>query len=160
MSKELTVEGYKTPVELDPRTPATRQKYMNMYQEYVEDALTLKQLSERHGHDLSHCGKIIKWAVHEIQKMVDPQAFKQIMQDRTKLRIQELREQLKTCKKTRDKATIYREIRLNDRMLAQVQGILNEKKAGDGKVQVNVQINELKRGEGVSKTVEVLDDKE
>jgi len=144
------ITSYRSSALETPKSDATKRKWLNIYYDYANNALTEMQLAEQYGLCYSSVSKIIKWAVHHLHKEQDPKVYKAIILDRLRHRQQELDQLKKEATETRDKVLTYREQRLNDRLIAQVQSILSKDTDDSGNVQVNVQINNLDK----PKTVE------
>lgn len=146
----LNIDRYKSPPTEFPKTEATKQRWLDIYYEYAKGIYTTKDVADKYKLHINSVTPIIKWAVHFLKKEIDPDAYKQIMEDRIVVSLKELHQDKKKCTNMKDKMYVTREIRLHNRLMGEILSILrNKEERGDGKVQVNVQINQLDRGTGV-----------
>ena len=126
------IEKYKTKTFKDiPKTEATKQKWLKIYTDYAQGAFTERQLAEKYNLEPTYVSRVIKWCVFYLNKKTDPKTYRQILLDRLRVRNQTLEKYLKGDERIkpseiRDITLLMKELRLNDKLIAQVQGILKD----------------------------------
>lgn len=145
------MEDYKSPPRKHQVSAANKQRYLGIYQDYVENSLTFKEVAERHDISVDNVSKIIKWSTFYLGKTFDSSAYRQVIHDRAMLRNQKLEGILPTAKGAYDKVVVLKEMRANDRLVAQAHNALGSSGSeGKGPTTINVQVNSgLNRGAGV-----------
>ena len=145
--------------KLVPKGPRTREKYLQIYSEYILGGKTQQALAEKYGFkDRSHIAHIIQWATfHHADGGTGPdtETWKQVAVDKAERQIARLEEMITSHADVKLQIRILGELRRYIVMKAKLDGALQDVGAGNGAVapQVNIFIPNLNRGEGVARAV-------
>lgn len=150
MAYNLSKSRYESKVVEKPKNESTAKRWLEVYYDYATGSLTEKECAQKYGLTIQWVSKIIKWAVYHLDIDADNTIYKQILLDRFRKRTQYLDNALKRAEKKgiKEEMSVIRELRLQDKLIAQMQSVLAKESEGKGDVQVNVQINQLNRRKG------------
>ena len=157
--REIKKEKYNSKAKLDPKTRHTKNKYFKVYEEYVTNCMTEKQLAEKFKTSIYHISRMIKWVTLEIGDP-DPDAQLRVTIDKLLIRQQEMNTVYKTANNVDEKAKIWKALLQVDRLLSQLQSLLNTAliDMSDKRNQVVVNMNEnFQRRIGSGKKPEDVD---
>lgn len=151
----ISVDNYSSEPALNPQNESTKLKYIKIYKDYSLGSLTYRQLAEKYNMTFQYINEIIKWVVFQmkdkaigrdekLQALVDDiRERKQTLKDLEEM----LRMKLKDGKiSSREYTDICREIRMSDKLEAQLEGLLSTALIDQSdKRQITVITNDLKR---------------
>jgi len=126
----------------------TKREWLEIYRRFSRDALDESQIAEEYGLSPVQVHRVIQWATKQLHGRTTVAETKGTVVDRIRARIRALENIKVEAKSVTEKVLIAKEQRLHDRMLSQIQGVMEGDDKGKGPVQVNVQINNVKRPKG------------
>ena len=168
----LSKDSYRSDkVFVKPTSESTKQFYLSLYKEYSKGHLTEQEIADKHNLTRQHVNKIIKWAVYYLNSGMNEKVYKRVMLDNLKETEREIRDYMEGRKAIKPEAFKdimlgIRELRLNNKIIAQIQGILSNAKVDmSDRRKITVVTNDLgrrRRGGGdkeeVDTEAEVVED--
>ena len=170
--RHKSYEGKSSSTNLSPKNPATIQLYFDIYQDYCTTHKTMAQLAVKYKRHPDHIGRVIKWVSIETDDG-DRSVYTKATTDKLSFILQDLERELmkfddekgdffklKTKEKIQLSLKVRQEIRLTIKLMAQARQILSPDRiiaAGNQNVQIN--IPNLGRGEGIEKAIVVQEKK-
>ena len=119
----LSVDKYNSEKLLQPKSRKIKEKYFEIYENYVVGGFTERQLSKMFNLSLDHVSRIIKWVVFETDKG-DLDVYLKTMIDRLSYQLQELSADIAQSQTIKEKTYVRGEYRRTLKLLAQIQRVL------------------------------------
>ena len=150
--------------DLHPKREDTKQRYLRIYEDFVFNTMTQRELAKKHKIPAQHVNRILKWAVSEYYNEIDPKIYREVFTNKLGKRSKQLEKMMKkgfklnngeviSASNVYELMAIIRELRLNDRLMAQAQGVLSTALVDKSdKRTINVMVKDLGRRGGVEST--------
>lgn len=122
----LCKSSYRGSRLLKPKSRKIKEKYFEIYQNYILTHSTEKQLAEKYNLGLAHISAIIKWCVHQVDTG-DPDVYFKAMDDTISHKLQELELKLRDDSLTHKEWLMTQaEIRRTLKFQAQIRKVLGQ----------------------------------
>jgi hypothetical protein len=123
-SDDLSLDKYRSPTLLDPKSSKVKQRYFKIYEEYVLTHSTERELAEKYNYGIQHISGIIKWVVSQTEKG-DNDVYFRTMVDKISHSLQELECTYQKEETTvKEKVMLRGEIRRHFILLGKIQKLL------------------------------------
>lgn len=122
-TREINPDKYKSSSTLTP-TKRDKIKYFKIFEEYVVDYKSQKQLAEAWDLSYEHVSRIIKWCTQEIGE-IEPAEELNITLEQLKRRSQDILIEIKKTKELKLKVLCWQELRKIDMLKAKLNGTLS-----------------------------------
>lgn len=161
----ISADKYKTPPDFYPKNEETKRRYLKIYDEYAVELKTQQELADKYGVCQQMISDIVKWAVIHINKTipkVDVEAKRDAIVERIRRRARKMEDDLNTTDLVKERSYIYRELRLHDRIMGELEGVIQ--RPGTVSIQDNKKITvvtqQLNRRKGVDEDKQIEDETE
>lgn len=161
--KDIRIDKYNSKNILQPKSEADKNKYMNIYIEYISNKCTEIDLAKKYDYSIVHISRIIKWAAFQMGEQ-DPSTDLRALVDSISLRIKHIQNEIDTSKDIEAKTKLWNVQLKCERLKSQLQGLVSSAliDMSNNSKTVNVQMNpELNRrsGSGLQGGADNADDK-